>query len=113
MFTIRSLVGVSYDAGSGKDSRRRNDREVSRDPSAPWSAGFKAQRWGRLFTSLGKTLTACGDALPNLDLSGFPDKADMLDTREELASLNAEIAQLRKHLGCLGINVTSQLDVRS
>jgi len=71
---------------------------------------FKAQGWGRLLIILGKTLTTCGDTLPNLDLSRFPEKAEVLNTQEELASLNAEITQLRKHVGSLGIEVTSRLD---
>jgi len=91
------MTQEQYDTAAGSVLRQYREAQARHAILA-----VKAQNWGRLFSSLGKALTPCGDALPNLDLSNFPDKAEVLGTQDELSELNTEIAQLRKSLNLMG-----------
>jgi hypothetical protein len=64
----------------------------------------KAQSWVRIFQNLALVLETCGEALPNINLANLPEKAEIINTQNELALLNTEIGQLRKSLKLVGIN---------
>lgn len=62
-----------------------------------------AQNWGSNNFGTIQALASCGGILPNLNLSAFPEKREMLEAQRELELLNEQIKNLREALKRAGM----------
>lgn len=62
----------------------------------------RAQNWGYSLAKISKSLMTNGESIIHLDLADFPDKSEVVETKQELQELFPRLKSLKESLTAMG-----------